>query len=303
MAASDVLLTTDLPGLRPFVRGKVRDVYDLDYHLLIIATDRISAYDAILPTGIPDKGRVLNQLSAFWFQEIQNLCPSHLISTDLEQIQENLRAQKLKVSDELLAGRAMLATKTHALPVECVVRGYLDGSAWREYQAGGRVCGIELPPGLLQGSKLPQPIFTPATKSAAGHDENITLRQMARLVEPGYLKQVVDLSLAVYRHASAYALQRGIIIADTKFEFGTFQEMVIMIDECLTPDSSRFWDAARWEPGGPQPSFDKQFVRDYLDESGWNHEPPAPALPSDVVQQTAEKYREIYWKLTDFVLE
>jgi phosphoribosylaminoimidazole-succinocarboxamide synthase len=302
-ASRDVVLNTDIPELEPFIKGKVRDVYDLDYQLLIVTTDRISAFDSVLPTGIPDKGRVLNQLSAFWFDKFQNLCPSHFISTDLDQIASSLRVFTRRIPEELLAGRSMLVNKVQALPVECVVRGYLEGSAWKEYQRSGTVCGIQLPAGLQQGSQLPEPIFTPSTKAQTGHDENITHEQMAELVEPGFMRQVIRYSLDVYTQAAEYARERGVIIADTKFEFGIFQSMVVMIDECLTPDSSRFWDAERWRPGGPQPSYDKQFVRDYLDESGWNHEPPAPPLPDDVVRKTSEKYREIYTRLTDQELD
>jgi phosphoribosylaminoimidazole-succinocarboxamide synthase len=294
----NVVLETDIPGLKPFIRGKVRDVYDLDSQLLIVATDRISAFDSVLPTGIPDKGAVLNQLSAFWFEFIRNICPSHYLTTDLDQIRAAVGLFTPEFPNRVLAGRSMLVGKARALPIECVVRGYLDGSAWKEYQRSGTVCGIRLPDGLTQGSRLPEPIFTPSTKAHTGHDENITHEQMARLIEPGVMKQVINLSLAVYNAASAHALEQGLIIADTKFEFGTFQETVIMIDECLTPDSSRFWDAKRYRPGGPQPSYDKQFVRDYLDASGWDHEPPAPPLPPDVVLNTAEKYRELYRRIT-----
>lgn len=294
----DVVLSTDIQDLRPFIKGKVRDVYDLDQHLLVITTDRISAFDCILPTGIPNKGAVLNQLSAFWFEEMHNLCPSHFVTTDVEQIQETLRYFSKNVPDRLLEGRAMLVNKVKAFPVECVVRGYLEGSAWKEYQKTSSVCGIPLPAGLQQGSQLPEPIFTPSTKAVTGHDENITVEEMEKLMAAGHVEQVIDLSLKVYKFAAEYARQRGIIIADTKFEFGLFDETVVMIDECLTPDSSRFWDAERWKPGGPQPSFDKQYVRDYLDQVGWNHEPPAPELPAEVVTKTASLYREIYQRLT-----
>ena len=303
LVVEETLLSTDFTELRPFIKGKVRDVYDLDYNLLIVTTDRISAYDSIMPTGIPDKGRVLNQLSAFWFDLIRNICPSHFITTDLDQILPAIRMCAREVPPRLLAGRTMLVNKVQALPVECVVRGYLDGSAWKEYQQSGSVCGIQLPAGLLQGSKLPEPIFTPATKATSGHDVNISHDEMAHLVEPGHMRQVMRLSVEVYQSAAEYALERGIIIADTKFEFGVFQGMIVMIDECLTPDSSRFWDAERWDPGGAQASYDKQFLRDYLDNTGWNHEPPAPALPAQVVRQTSEKYREIYSRLTDADLE
>jgi len=301
--ASPPLLQTAIPGLPLLLRGKVRDVYDLDTHLLIVATDRISAYDVVMPNGIPGKGRVLTQLSAFWFEEIRNLCPSHFISAEPEQIYETLRERAVSAPDWLLDGRAMLVTKARPLPIECVVRGYLDGSGWRDYRATGKVCGIELPRGLSQGDRLPEPIFTPATKSTSGHDENITLDQAGRLVPPGHLKQAVALSRAVYRFAAEYAGERGILIADTKFEFGLFQEMLVMIDECLTPDSSRFWDARRWKPGAPQFSFDKQYVRDYLDSTGWNHEPPAPPLPADVVRETSAKYRDLYLRITGAELE
>ncbi len=301
--APGVVLSTDLPGVETYVRGKVRDVYDLDYHLLIVATDRISAFDVVLPTGIPDKGRVLTQLSTFWFEAIHNLCPSHWVASDLDQIQDVLTALGIRAPDALLAGRSMLVARTRALPVECVVRGYLDGSAWKEYLATQSVCGIPLPQGLKQGSRLPEPIFTPAAKAKTGHDENITHAQMSRLVEPGIMKQMIEKSLAVYRFAAEYAEPRGILVADAKFEFGIFQEGLVMIDECLTPDSSRFWDAGRWKPGGPQVGFDKQFVRDYLDRTGWNHEPPGPALPAEVVEQTSARYREIFTRLTDYDLE
>jgi phosphoribosylaminoimidazole-succinocarboxamide synthase len=299
----DVVLETQLPGLRPFIRGKVRDVYDLDSQLLIVATDRISAYDSILPTGIPGKGRVLNQLSAFWFGRVRNLCPSHFISIDPDQISRALRLHADGLPEGELAGRSMLASKARAFPVECVVRGYLDGSAWREYRESGSVCGIALPAGLVQGSRLPEPIFTPATKAQSGHDENLTHQQMARLMDPGHMQRVIELSMAVYNFAAAHALERGVIVADTKFEFGVFQETVVMIDECLTPDSSRFWDAEQYRPGGPQPSYDKQFVRDYLDGIGWDHQPPAPPLPPEVAQGTAEKYRELFRRITGADLE
>jgi phosphoribosylaminoimidazole-succinocarboxamide synthase len=295
----EVILETQIPGLKPFIRGKVRDVYDLDDRLLIVATDRISAFDVILPTGIPDKGRVLNQLSAFWFRRMAGICPNHVVSVETEEVVAAVRPHAPDAPAEVLAGRSMLGRKVKALPVECVVRGYLEGSGWKEYQRGGSVCGIPLPPGLQQGSRLPEPIFTPATKAHTGHDENITSAAMEQVIGPELSEEVTRRSMDVYQAAAEYALARGIIIADTKFEFGVDDSgAVIMIDECLTPDSSRFWDAERHRPGGPQPSFDKQFVRDYLDGIGWNHEPPAPALPADVAERTAEKYREIYTRLT-----
>lgn len=294
----DVVLTTDIAGLKPFIKGKVRDVYDLDDALLLITTDRISAFDCVLPTGIPDKGRVLNLLSAFWFEFIRDFCPNHLVTVKLDEIQQRLGKLGASVPDRIIDGRTTVARKVQALPVECVVRGYLEGSGWKEYQKTGSVCGIQLPEGLKQGSRLPEPIFTPSTKAHTGHDENITHEQMSQILPAEQMKACVDLSLEVYNRAAAYALERGIIIADTKFEFGWDGEQVLMIDECLTPDSSRFWDAERWQPGGPQPSFDKQFVRDHLDSIGWNHEPPAPPLPADVAEKTSEKYREIYRRLT-----
>jgi phosphoribosylaminoimidazole-succinocarboxamide synthase len=297
-AASDVVVSTDLPGLPPFIRGKVRDVYDLGDRLLIVTTDRISAYDSILPNGIPGKGRVLTQLSAFWFERFGELCPNHCLTVDSDAIAAEVRGIAAEVETSILAGRSMLTRKTQALPVECVVRGYLDGSGWKEYRQNGTVCGISLPAGLQQGSRLPEPIFTPATKAHEGHDINITHAQMAELVDPAVMAEAMRLSLAVYNAASEYAAERGIIIADTKFEFGVLDGGVMMIDECLTPDSSRFWDAATWQPGGAQASFDKQFVRDYLDSCGWDHNPPPPPLPDDVVEKTAAKYRELFVRIT-----
>jgi phosphoribosylaminoimidazole-succinocarboxamide synthase len=293
-----VIHSTDLPGLRPFIKGKVRDVYDLDTHLLIVATDRISAFDRILPTGIPSKGAVLNQISAFWFDHVRDICANHMVSIDADAIREAVRSKGGEAPDEVVAGRSMLVDKAQALPIEAVVRGYLEGSGWKEYQRDGSVCGIKLPPGLKQGSRLPEPIFTPSTKATEGHDQNITHEQMRELVDPDVADRVVRYSLEVYSKASDYGRERGIIIADTKFEFGLRNGEVILIDECLTPDSSRFWDAERWEPGGPQSSFDKQYVRDYLNGIGWNHEPPVPALPEEVAAKTSELYREIFTRLT-----
>jgi len=299
----EVVLEADIPGLPLLGRGKVRDLYDLDYHLLLIATDRISAFDVVLPNGIPDKGRVLNQLSAFWFQRLVNLCPNHVIATDLEQIAERLEIEGLEPPLELLRGRTMLCNKVRPLPIEAVVRGYLEGSGWRDYQRTGEVCGHKLPAGLRQGDRLPAPIVTPATKAESGHDQNITLEQLREHVPPGFYQQLIDASLSLYAAAADYALGRGIIIADTKFEFGIFQGDLILIDECLTPDSSRFWDANRWNPGRPQASFDKQFVRDYLDRLDWDKTAPGPELPAEVVEQTARRYRRIFEILTDQDLE
>jgi phosphoribosylaminoimidazole-succinocarboxamide synthase len=293
-----VLLTsTDIPQLTAFTRGKVRDVYDLDYQLLMIATDRISAFDVVLPTAIPEKGQVLTQLSVFWFETTQNVAPNHFLTADPAQIEAVLKSYGADVDVDALAGRAMLVNKCSPLPVECVVRGYLAGSAWEEYRRTGRVTGITLPPGLVEGDRLPEPIFTPATKAREGHDINITWEEMLRIVEPGHAQQARDQSLALYATAADYARERGIIIADTKFEFGIFQGMTIVIDEVLTPDSSRFWDAASYRPGGPQPSFDKQFVRDYLVSSQWNRVPPAPTLPPEIVERTTARYLEAYRRL------
>ena len=296
-ASADVVVSTDLPGLPPFIRGKVRDVYDLGERLLIVTTDRISAYDSILPNGIPGKGRVLTQLSAFWFNRFREFCPNHCITVDTDEILTVLHPQTPEDA-ATLAGRSMLTRKAQALPVECVVRGYLDGSGWKEYRNDGTVCGIPLPAGLQQGSKLPEPIFTPATKAHEGHDINITHEQMAALVDPAVMAEAMRLSLAVYNAASEYAAERGIIIADTKFEFGVLDGQTVMIDECLTPDSSRVWDAEHWKPGGAQASFDKQFVRDYLDRIGWDHNPPPPPLAEDVILSTAGKYRELFVRIT-----
>lgn len=293
-----VVLRTEIEGLKPFIRGKVRDVYELDSQLLIVATDRLSAYDVVLPTGIPAKGAVLNQLSAFWFEQLKGVCPNHCVSIDADEIAAAVERCGGKADRKVLAGRSMLVRRAQALPVECVVRGYLEGSAWKEYQRSRSICGISLPEGLTQGSRLPEPIFTPTTKAHTGHDEALTHEEMGRMLDSALMQQLIDMSLATFSAAGAYALERGIIIADTKFEFGLLDGRPVMIDECLTPDSSRFWDAEAYRPGQPQNSLDKQFVRDYLDQSGWNHEPPAPELPPDVVRQTSDRYREIFRRLT-----
>jgi phosphoribosylaminoimidazole-succinocarboxamide synthase len=288
---SAVVQETSLAGLQLRGRGKVRDIYDLGNRLLIVATDRLSAFDVVLPTPIPEKGRVLTQLSVFWFEKLHNIVPHHLLTTtDF--------TGELAPHAEVLRGRAMLVRKTEPLPIECVVRGYLSGSGWKEYKAGGRVCGIPLPAGLRESDKLPQPIFTPATKAQTGHDENIAFEQAAERVGDGVALRLREVSLEIYRQAAAYAAARGIIIADTKFEFGLAGDDLVWIDEALTPDSSRFWPADQYEPGKGQPSFDKQYVRDYLERIGWSKQPPAPALPADVVAATSEKYREAYRRLT-----
>lgn len=289
-----VLLQTDFPELELHASGKVRDVYQLENdHLLFVATDRISAFDYVLPTGIPHKGRVLSQLSLFWFDFLRDVVPNHVVTADVSKYPASLRKY-----DEQLRGRSMLVMRAEMSPVECVVRGYVSGSAWKEYNASGSVCGIPLPSGLRESDRLPEPIFTPATKVASGHDENISFEQMAKLVDPELSRELRDLSLRIYSKAADYARQRGIIIADTKFEFGRTPQGVTLADEVLTPDSSRFWPADKYLPGRSQESFDKQYVRNYLEEIGWNKHPPAPALPAEVARKTSEKYLEAYHRLT-----
>jgi phosphoribosylaminoimidazole-succinocarboxamide synthase len=291
---SEAIIETNLPDLELVSRGKVRDIYDLGADgLLIVATDRISAFDSVLATGIPDKGRVLTQLSLFWFDFLAKITPNHLISTDLAAVGHGLQAQA-----GVLAGRSMQVVRARPLPVECVVRGYLAGSGFKDYKATGRVCGVQLPTGMRSGEKLPEPIFSPATKAESGHDENISFERMCEVVGAETAQRVRDVSLRVYSLASEYAAKRGVIIADTKFEFGEHDGKVILIDEVLTPDSSRFWPADKWTPGKTQLSFDKQFVRDYLEACGWNKEPPAPELPDNVVAKTREKYLEAHKLLT-----
>jgi phosphoribosylaminoimidazole-succinocarboxamide synthase len=274
-------------------RGKVRDIYEAGDDLLMVASDRISAFDVVLPTPIPDKGRVLTGLSLFWFERSAEMVPNHVLTAEVDGF-----PAELGDDSEEIAGRAMLVRRARVVPIECVARGYLSGSGWKEYRATGRVCGIELPPGLAESDHLSEPIFTPATKAAEGHDENITLERAAELVGEGLAQRLKELTLTLYEFAAALALERGIIVADTKFEFGFAGGELILVDEVLTPDSSRFWPADRYEPGGPQPSFDKQYVRDWLDASGWDHEPPAPQLPPEVVGQTAVRYREAYERIT-----
>jgi phosphoribosylaminoimidazole-succinocarboxamide synthase len=289
-----VLLQTDLPGFQLHASGKVRDVYSLDdRQLLFVATDRISAFDYILATGIPHKGQVLTQLSLFWFEFLADIVPNHLITADVGRYPESLR----RFSDQL-QGRSMLVQRAEMFPVECVVRGYISGSAWKEYKASGKVCGITLPSGLKESDALPEPIFTPATKATTGHDENIPFDAMCDIVGVETASTLRDLTLRVYKKAAAYARNRGIIIADTKFEFGRTAKGITLADEVLTPDSSRFWPADRYAPGQSQESYDKQYVRDYLEEIHWNKQPPAPALPPDVARRTSEKYLEAYFQLT-----
>jgi phosphoribosylaminoimidazole-succinocarboxamide synthase len=293
MPPSPVLLQTQLPGLKPLARGKVRDIYELDDRLLIVATDRISAFDYILPTGIPDKGRVLTELSIFWFEFLRDLTPVHFLTADLEQYPEPLRRFR-----DQLEGRSMLVRRARMLPIECVARGYLAGSGWKEYCQTGAVCGLPLPAGLRESDKLPEPIFTPATKAESGHDENISFEAAAALVGRDTAARLRELTLRIYRKAAEYAESRGILIADTKFEFGLVDGELVLADEVLTPDSSRFWPRDGYAPGRPQPSYDKQYVRDYLESIGWNKQPPAPALPPEVALKTAQKYKQAFQALT-----
>lgn len=300
------VLTTDIPGLDRFMTGKVRDVYDLGDSLLLVATDRISAYDVIMPNGIPDKGRVLTQISRFWFLHLRPFVGNHYITADIDYISARLGEKGVRLSPELrqqLAGRTMLTLKAQVFPVECVVRGYLAGSLWKEYvEAGGEsgevtIHGITLPGGLRESERLPEPIFTPATKAQTGHDENISVAEMTAIVGTEDAHELKRVSIDIYRTAAERALTNGIILADTKFEFGIHKGSLMLVDEVLTPDSSRFWDLSSYEPGKPQPSFDKQYVRDWLSASGWNKEPPAPELPSEVVAGTAARYREAYRRI------
>ncbi len=274
-------------------QGKVRDVYEVDgERLLLVATDRISAFDVVLPNPIPDKGRVLTGLTLFWLERTKDLVGNHLISADRRDFPGSFR------DEPSLAGRAMLVRRAEVIPVECVARGYLTGSGLKQYLAEGHVCGVPLPPGLVEASRLPEPIFTPTTKAATGHDQPLTFEETVELVGRGLAERLRELTIALYERGAEIALERGIIVADTKFEFGFADGELILIDEVLTPDSSRFWPAEGYEPGRPQPSFDKQFVRDWLDASGWDHEPPAPELPPEVIGRTAAKYREAYERIT-----
>ena len=288
-AQSRILLQTDFPELTLHARGKVRDLYSLNGQLLFVATDRISAFDYVLATGIPEKGRVLTQLSLFWFDFLKDVVNNHLVTASVDQYPAPLK----KYADDL-RGRSMLVTKAQMIDIECVARGYLSGSGWKEYQKTGEVCGIKLPAGLKESDKLPEPIFTPATKALTGHDENISIEEMAKRTGKELAEKLRDLTLKIYKTAADYAAGRGIIIADTKFEFGQTSQGLILADEVLTPDSSRFWPADKYQPGKAQESFDKQFVRDYLEAIKWNKQPPAPSLPEDVARKTSEKYIEAY---------
>ena len=287
------ILETDFPGVERHGRGKVRDVYRIDGRLLIVATDRISAFDYILPTGIPDKGKVLTQLSIFWFDFLRELTATHFLTARVEDYPEPLRRFR-----DQLEGRSMLVKRADMIEIECVARGYLSGSGWKEYRDHGTVCGIKLPAGLKESDRLPEPIFTPATKAQSGHDENVSFERVCELAGESLAARLRDLTLNIYARAARYAETRGIIIADTKFEFGFVGDELVLGDEVLTPDSSRFWPADTYKPGGPQFSFDKQFVRDYLESIRWNKQPPAPALPEEVAARTGEKYRQAYRVLT-----
>jgi phosphoribosylaminoimidazole-succinocarboxamide synthase len=291
-----VVWETNLPGIHFLNRGKVRDLYEVGGNLLLVATDRLSAFDVVLPTAIPDKGRVLTQLSLFWFGLLRDVIPNHILPLkDFPAELEPYRSQ--------LEGRSMLCRRTKPLLIECVVRGYLSGSGWKDYRATGKICGINLPPGLRESDRLPEPIFTPSTKASAGHDENISFDQAVALVGGKLAERARAVTLEIYRRAAAYAEPRGIILADTKLEFGLDGDELIWIDEALTPDSSRFWPAAVYAPGKAQPSFDKQYVRDYLERIGWNKQPPGPELPADVVAATRQKYREAFLLLTGHELD
>ena len=298
MLSTAPLLHTDLDGLTLHRRGKVRDVYEIGDQLLIVATDRISAFDYVLGSGIPDKGRVLTQLSGFWFGRMGDLVPHHLISMDVEAFPDAARRHA-----EQLRGRTMLVRRTEPVPIECVARGYLSGSGWKEYQQTGRVCGITLPAGLRESDRLPEPIFTPATKAETGHDINISEEEAGRIVGADLVAKLKALTLEIYGRGVAHAESKGIIIADTKFEFGVVGKEIVLIDEVLTPDSSRFWPRASYEPGHGQPSFDKQFVRDYLEEITWNKQPPVPSLPDDVIRRTRDKYVEAFRLLSGAELQ
>ncbi len=294
-----ILLRTDYSDLDLHASGKVRDVYRLDdEHLLIVATDRLSAFDYILATGIPHKGRVLTQISLFWFDFLKDIVPNHLVTADVDRYPAVLRRH----TDEL-RGRSMMVVRAEMFPVECVVRGYLSGSAWKDYKDTGKISGIALSTGLRESDQLPEPIFTPATKATSGHDINISFEEMCKLVDPGLSRQLREITLRIYKKASGYARQRGIIIADTKFEFGLTAQGITLADEAMTPDSSRFWPADKYQPGRAQESYDKQYVRDYLEEIRWNKQPPAPALPQEVARRTSEKYLEAYRQLTGRELE
>ncbi len=291
--AEKVIIQTDFQDLKLFRRGKVRDVYDLGDKLLVVSTDRISCFDVILPNGIPYKGKILTGLSCFWFGFLKDILPNHFITANVDEYPPELKKYKKE-----LAGRSMLVKKSKALPVEAIVRGYLSGSGWKEYQKNQSICGIKLPAGLKESEKLPQPIFTPSTKEEKGHDINVSPEHVEKQLGREIAEQIKNFSLAIYQKAADYGRQKGIIIADTKFEFGIYENKVILIDEVLTPDSSRFWPFDEYKPGRPQSSFDKQFVRDYLEFLNWDKTPPAPCLPEEIICKTSQKYLEAFKKLT-----
>jgi phosphoribosylaminoimidazole-succinocarboxamide synthase len=291
------ITTTNLPGLKLVHRGKVRDIYEAGEALLFIATDRISAFDCVLPNGIPDKGRVLTQMSLFWFHYLKDVVPNHVLTANVDEYPRELRRFR-----DQLEGRSMLVKKAVMFPVECVARGYVSGSGWKDYKRTGAICGIPLPAGLQESAQLPEPIFTPATKAQTGHDENISLEEAAKAIGEDTAQKLKALTLQIYSKAKAYAKGRGIILADTKFEFGLIDGQITLGDEVLTPDSSRYWPTESYAPGGPQKSYDKQFVRDYLETLDWNKQDPAPKLPEEVILKTAAKYREAYEALTGVTL-
>jgi phosphoribosylaminoimidazole-succinocarboxamide synthase len=287
------IFETNLPGVERCARGKVRDVYSAGDYLVIVATDRLSAFDYVLPTPIPDKGRVLTAMTLFWLEQLRDIVANHLVSANVSDYPREFQPYR-----DQLDGRSMLVHRAKMIDVECVARGYVSGSGWKDYKHDGRICGIDLPAGLLESSKLPAPIFTPASKAQSGHDENISFQTVAARIGEPLTAQLRDLTLGIYNRASDYAATRGIIIADTKFEFGFVGDRLLLADEVLTPDSSRFWPRETYSPGGPQPSFDKQYVRDYLESIHWDKRPPAPALPDDVIARTSDKYRDAYRALT-----
>ena len=289
-----VLLETSIPYLKLHNKGKVREIFEIDGNLLLVATDRISAFDVILPNGIPHKGKVLTQMSEFWFELIGELTENHLITTSIDEIDKITEEDR-----DLLRGRSMLVKKVEVIPVECIVRGYIAGSGWKDYKKNNAICGISLPGDLKESDKLPEPIFTPSTKAESGHDENISFEEAVNITGRELAEEIRQKSIAIYKKASEYALTKGIIISDTKFEWGKYEDKIILIDEVLTPDSSRFWPLESYSPGKPQPSYDKQFVRDYLESCGWDKNPPPPSLPEDVIRTTSEKYLEAYTKLTE----
>jgi len=288
-----IICETNLEGVKFLRRGKVRDIYEINEHLLIVATDRVSAFDVVLPNGIPNKGIILTQISLFWFNKVKDIVENHIVSSDVNEFPEPLQKY-----NKILEKRSILVKKAKPLPVECIVRGYLSGSAWKEYQKTGMICGIKLPAGLVESAKLPEPLFTPSTKAEQGHDINISFEETVKILGRETAEKIRDYSIAIYKKASEIAEKKGIIIADTKMEFGFYDGKIILIDELLTPDSSRFWSMKDYKPGKPQDSYDKQIVRDYLLSLKWNQKPPAPELPEDIIKKTAERYEEIFRILT-----